>query len=911
VGEERRPDPEKILERIREDTGRGRLTVFLGAAAGVGKTYAMLEAAHEHLGKGLDVVIGWLDTHGRKETQALAEGIELLPAREVEYHGVTLREMDLDALLARHPQVAIVDELAHTNVAGSRHAKRYQDVEELLDAGIHVFTALNVQHVDSLNDVVQQITGVVVRETVPDRILDQAAEIRLVDLPPEELIHRLEEGKVYVPAQAAQALQRFFRPGNLNALRELALRKTTERVGGQLDTYMRRHDIEGPWAVRDRIVVCVGPSPFSANLIRVARRMAAQSRCEWIAATVEQPGRPPLNDAQKARLAENVRLAEELGAQVVSLTGDDVADTVARFAREHNVTQIVIGKPLKARLAEAWRGSLADRLIGQCPGIDIHVIPGEAYPREKRLRIFPGLRPRLVLRGYIVVLAGMALLTAILVALRDHLNVLDLNLIYLLPIMLAAMRWGIGPAFAAALLGLLCIDFFFVPPFYSLTVAQPGYAFTLGVFVTVGIIISGLAGRLKHEVQAAQTREARTEALFRMSRIFVAVEETQELLDLVAEEVAEDFATMAAILLPDETGRLSVQAYAPRSRPGGETALSLFDDNEIATATWAYQHGQTAGKGTDTLAGASALYVPLQATRGAVGVLAVAERADGERVLPEEWRMLQASADLIAVAVERLQLTEQARRADVLTRMEKLHLALLDSVSHDLRTPLASILGSVTSILEDDHLHDAESRRRLLGTIRDEAARMNHLIGNLLDMARIESGTLRLKRDWCDVADIVGAALSRVGRALEGRPIETRVPDDLPLLLGDFVLIEQVLVNLLDNAVKYSPVGSGIEIAARGQADLIEIVVRDRGFGILKEDLEAVFDKFHRVHRPGESVGTGLGLSICRGIVEASGGSILARQRDGGGTEIVFTLPAAPQAPMPQPEADEEGPDER
>ena len=898
MDEDRRPDPQRILERIQADAGgRGRLTVFLGAAPGVGKTYAMLEAAHEHAAKGLDVAIGWLDTHGRKETEALAEGIERLPERQVEYHGVTLREMDLDALLARRPLVALVDELAHTNAPGSRHTKRYQDVEELLDAGIHVFTTLNIQHLESLNDVVQQITGVEVRETVPDRVVDEAAEIRLVDLPPEELIHRLEEGKVYIPEQAGRALRRFFRAGNLNALRELALRKTTERVGGQLDTYMHRHEIEGPWAVRDNILVCVGPSPFGANLIRAARRIAAQTRSNWVAVTVEQPSRA-LDAAAKERLAAHTRLAEELGGEVAALIGDDVAETLTHFARQHNVTQIVIGKPLKSRVTELWRGSLADRLARLLPGVDIHVIPGEHFPQQRRLRIFPALRPKASVRAHVEVVLGVAALTAALVALRPYLTVLDLNLIYLLPVLVAAARWGNVPAISAAILSVLCLDFFFVPPFYTLTVAQPRNAFTLLIFLVVGIITSSLASRLRSEAEAAQTREARTAALYRLSRAFVAVEDLQHLLELVAEEVGETFAGTAAIFLPDDADRLALRAVAPRARSAGPDAPAPpeFDDNEFATATWVHQHGQVAGRGTNTLAGATALYIPLQAAHGTVGVLAL-ERASTEAVLSEEWRMLQAFADLIAVAIERLRLVGQAQRAEFLARMDKLHLALLDSVSHDLRTPLASILGSVTSVLEGEQLYDADERRNLLETIRDEASRMNRLIGNLLDMARVESGTLRLKWDWCEVADIVGVALARFTARLGARPVKVSIAPDLPLVWADFVLIEQVIANLVDNALKYSPEGSEIEIAARLRDGETEVAVLDRGLGIPADNLERVFDKFYRAHQPGQTVGTGLGLPICRGIVEAHGGTIQARQRPGGGTEVAFALPAGPEQP--------------
>lgn len=905
--EEKRPDPDQLLERIK-DENRGKLVVFLGPAAGVGKTYAMLEAAHERLeADGVDVVVGWVETHKRQETEALLKGLEIIPPREISYKGKVIQEMDLDAILRRRPQLALVDELAHTNAPGSRHAKRYQDVEELLDAGIDVFTTLNIQHLESLNDVIAQITGITVKETIPDGVLERADEIRLIDLSPEDLIQRLKEGKVYVPEQAERALRHFFRPGNINALRELALRHTAERVDRQLERYMKAHEIKGPWPVDERVLVCVSPSPFSANLIRVAYRMAVRLRADWIAVHVEQTGRGDLSERERDRLARNLRLAEQLGAEVVTLTGNDVAQVLAQFARSRNVTQMIIGKPLKPMLVDLVRGSLVDRIMRLSRGISIHVIPGEPEKDDTRWRRAPRTAwPGLPLLLYVQAFLAVAVVTVFTLLFRPALTTVDLNLIYLLPVLVAASRLGLGSAIFAAVLGLLALDFFFTQPIFTFTVANVRHVFTLLIFLIVAIIISSFASRLHYEARAARLREAKTAALYRLSREIAATSDADQLVNLVAKEACDIFTGDAMVILPDDNGELAIRSLVSCPQPPSQATEAKtepephkFDEKERATATWVFHHGEIAGRGTETLAEASAIYVPLHTARRVVGVLGLRRNDDRRYLSPDERRMLEAFAGLAAVAIERIRLTEEAKKAEILTATEQLRMALLDSVSHDLRTPLASIIGAVTSLLEDGDLYAKEVRRSFLEIIRDEAEHMNRLVGNLLDMARLETGVLHLARDWCDVEDVIGAALARLGNRLEGRSVNLDIPHDLPLIYIDFVLIEQALVNLLDNAVRYSPPGSDIDIVVRKEDKAIEMAILDRGVGIPKEDLERIFDKFYRVKRPGHGGGTGLGLSICKGIVHAHGGRIWAENREGGGTKVTFTLPLGDKTPEP------------
>ncbi|MDF9408782.1 sensor histidine kinase KdpD [Pelotomaculum isophthalicicum JI] len=881
---EKRADPDALLASLTDDK-QGKLTVFLGAAAGVGKTYDMLGAALERLAEGVDVVIGWVETHGRVETENLLKSLPAVPPRRLQYRGKEFSEMDLDALLTRRPQLALVDELAHTNVPGSRHTRRYQDVEELLAAGINVYTTLNIQHLETLNDIVAQVTGVTVRETVPDRILEKAAQIHLVDIPAEELIQRLKEGKVYVPGQAEHALRKFFRPGNINALRELALRYTAKIVDRQVESYMRVHGIPGPWPTGERIMVCISPSPFSAQLIRTARRMAEGLKAEWLAVNVETPRRLPASEAEKDRLSRNKRLAEELGAETISLTGNDVAEELLELARKRNVSQIVIGKPLHSRFWDWMNGSIVDRVIRHSQGISIHVLPGKAKQEQEKVTAKTERRPFPVY-PYAGSLLIMLLVTAVAGLASSYLTLVNIAMIYLLPVLMSAVRWGTGPAVTAAAAGALIFDYFFVPPTHSFTVGDLRYLISFSIFLLVALLTGTLSARLRQQITNARQRETRTAALYALSREIAAVAELRQVLESVARKVAESVEGQVVVLLPDKDGKLEQQACSSNQEG------SFLNESERAAATWAFEHGEVTGRGTDNLGGVNGLYLPLRTEQSTRGVLGIKIESVEKYLQPEQRRLLEAFAGLAAVAIARVQLIEQAREAHLLAESERLRVALFDSLSHDLRTPLASIIGAVTGLLEHENIYSPAARHDLLQTIQQGATRMNRFVGNLLDMARLESGMLKLNKEWCDIQDIIGVAVSHVGEPLNSRPLKIELQPDLPLVKADYVLLEQVMVNLLDNALKYSDAGSEIAIDARESDQNVIISVTDRGPNIPPEDLERIFDKFYRLHSPRQVSGTGLGLAISKGFIEAHGGSIGASNNPAGGVVITIILPS-------------------
>ena len=892
---ERRMDPESLLAGIRQQN-RGKLTIFLGAAAGVGKTYAMLKAAQERLEEGVDVVAGWVETHGRRETEALLQDIPLQQPRTIQYRGKEFTEMDLDGLLTRQPQLALVDELAHTNIPGSRHVRRYQDVEELLAAGIDVYTTLNIQHLETLNDVVAQITGIKVRETVPDQMLEQAHQIQLVDIPPEELIQRLKEGKVYVPDQAAAALKKFFRPGNINALRELALRYTAKRVDRQVESYMRVHGIDGPWPAGERVLVCIGPSPFSAQLIRIAKRMAEGLSSEWLAVYVETPRRLPASEEANECLAKNLKLAEELGAETITLTGHDVADELLALARKRNVSQIIIGKPLHTRLWDLLHGSLVDKIIRQSHGISIHVIPGRTTKNpDYASSTGPAVRASSLL-PYIGAAIMTGLLTILVSPFKEALGLVNIVMLYLIPILFSAIWWGTLPAVVTAFMAVFIFDFFLVPPVKSFTVADIRYLLTFGIFLMVALFTGELSTRLRQQILLSRRREARISALYSLSREITAVSELQPVMQSIVDKIAETIEGQVILLLPDKEGKLVQNAVSAVEGEG------FFNDNERAVAGWVFEKGKMAGRGTDTLNGAEGLYLPLSTDQEVKGVLGIRSKQPEQCFFPEQMRMLEAFAGLAAVAVARVQLAEQARESQILAESERLRTALFSSLSHDLRTPLASVIGAVTGLLEDDGVYSPEDRIELLQSIRQGAMRMNRFVNNLLDMARIESGVIHLKPEWCDIQDIIGVAIGRIEEQLSNRFLKIEVEPDLPLLYIDFVLIEQVFINLLDNALKYSEPGSEIVIYAQVKEEQLEVSVWDKGQEIPPEDRERIFEKFYRSSSPGPVRGTGLGLAICKGFIEAHGGRIWAAPNPGGGEVFIFTLPIDKDRPVVLPE---------
>jgi two-component system sensor histidine kinase KdpD len=852
----------------------------------------MLEAAREVLAEGRHVVVAYVETHGRPETDALLAGLPPVPRRQTAYRGVTLEEMDLDAVLGRCPALAIVDELAHTNAPGSRHARRYQDVEELLDAGIDVFTTLNVQHIESLNDIVAQITGVTVRETVPDRILEEADEVGLVDLPPDELIQRLREGKVYVPEQATRAIEKFFRLGNLTALRELALRYVAGQVDHQMRTYMEAHAIPGPWPAAERVLVCIDADPLAERLVRTGRRLAAGLDAEWMVVHVRTGEDTALPEAARDRIARTLRLAEELGARIVTLPGTSAAEEIIRYARAQNVSKILVGVSHHPRWIQLVHGSVVDRIIRASGDIDVYVI--SSATEAPRPADAGGDRRPLPLASYLYSAAVVGLATAVSALVWRLWAPTNLTMLYLLAVVIAALQWGRGPAILAAALSVVTFDFFFVPPVFTFAVSDTQYLVTFAALLVVGLVVSTLASRTRDQARAARRRESYMAALQALSGELAGTSDLDALLQAVARHIAATFSRSIALFLPSGEGL----------EPKLATPGFPLDENERAVAHWVLRHGQPAGHSTDTLPAASARYLPLKTSRRVVGVLGVKPSASRAPLSPEQRRLLDAFASQAALAIERAELAEEARRSDVARETERLQAALLDSISHDLRTPLSSITGALSSLADAEAVLGDAQRRELLETAREQAARMNRLVGNLLEMTRLEAGALRLHRAPADVQELVGAVVSQFGDDLRGREVTIDVAPDLPAVSMDIALVTRALANILDNAIKYSPASSPIEIRATLAGPELQVRIADRGIGLPPGEAERIFDKFYRVRRPGDMGGVGLGLSISAGIAALHGGRVWAEQREGGGAAVMLALPArlvsaaSPPAPI-------------
>jgi two-component system, OmpR family, sensor histidine kinase KdpD len=888
----RRPDPDELLARVREEekqSSRGKLTIFFGFAPGVGKTYTMLEAGRGEVSdQKRDMVVGVAESHGRYDTGSLLIGLELLPRRPVQHRGIALEEFDIDAALARKPQLILVDELAHTNAPGSRHTKRWQDVDELLDAGIDVFTTLNVQHLETLNDVVAQITGVIVRETVPDAVFDKAYEVRVVDLPVDELLDRLHEGKVYLPHQAEKAAESFFREGNLTALRELAQRRTAERVEAKMRGYKAAHGIEESWHAGERVLVCVSPSPHSARLVRAARRMATSLHAELVGAYMETPASLRMSSVDRERLAQNMRLVESLGGESVTLRGEDAAAETVRYARKRNVTKIVVGKPTHPRWRDFLRSSFLDDIVRLSHEIDVYVISGETadganVPAARREELGHAAHAaRVDLVGTAAAAVTVSVTTAVAWYGFGHELLPDVVMVYLLGVVVVSMRFGYVPSLLAAVLSVVAFDFFFVPPYFSFAVSDLRHILTFAVMFLVAVIISHLTKRIRDQADAARAAERRTASLYGASRELGLAHSRDLLLKAADRHLREVFAVRVAVLLPGADGSLE-SAFA-------EEGTLDADDKDLGVAEWSWLNQRPAGAGTDTLPSARALFVPLKGSRGRVGVLALYPSAETRLGDPDERQLLDTFAGLIGSALERAQLADEARRARIRVETEQLRNSLLSSVSHDLRTPLAVVTGATSSLLDDHGPKDPVVRRELLQTAHEEALRLNRLVRNLLDMTRLEAGALKVQKEAQPVEEVVGAALDRMEDRLRGREVHTNIPRELPLVPFDSALVEQVLINLLENATKYTPAGSPIDVSARALDDKVEIEVADRGPGVALADRERVFDKFYRA-REGEGGGVGLGLTICRGIVSAHGGRIWVDDREGGGAAFRFTLP--------------------
>jgi two-component system sensor histidine kinase KdpD len=878
-----RPDPDKLLAHVQAEEaqqGLGKLKIFLGYAAGVGKTYAMLEAAHQRKREGVDVVIGYVETHERADTEALVEELEIISRQQILYHNVQIPEMDIDAILARRPQLVLVDELAHTNAPGSRHPKRYQDVVELLNAGIDVYTTLNIQHLESLNDIVARITGTLVRETIPDSVIDNVTDIEVIDLPPEELLKRLKEGKVYIPEQAERAIEKFFRKGNLTALREMMMRRAAERVDDQMRAYMRTESIPGPWSAGERLLVCISPGTLSERLVRTARRLADELNAKWYAVYVETPEEVKLPQEKRDRIADMLQLAEELGARSVSLPGKSVSEVVLGYARRHNVTKIIIGKPLRPHWQEMLRGSVVDELIHASGAIDLYMVTSKIEPVMPK--VLDDWWPHHPWIRYIWATLLTAAATGVSSLIFPFISPVNLVIVYLLAVVLSAIYLGRGPAVLTSILSVVAFDFFFITPRFTMAVSDTEYLLTFAGLLAVGLIISHLAAIVREQADAAQSREAQTVALYELGKDLTITTKLTDIAKTVITQLSQTFGRDVAIFLPEKHGPLKVYAASPGL---------VVADNELAVADWSFQRGQAAGRGTDTLPDASMRYQPLRTTRGVVGVLGVRPMNVGHHLTHDQRRTLDTFANQVAMAIERVRLAEQARQAEILEITDKLQSALLNSISHDLRTPLVSITGALSSLLDDALLLNAASRRNLIETAYGEADRLNRLVGNLLDMTRLEAGAVRIHNEVCDIQDVIGSALEQLTSSLETHQVSIDVSPDLPNISMDFIMISRVLINVIDNAIKYSPPDAPIEIRAQVAGRYVEIAVADRGPGIPKEDLTRIFDKFYRVQRSDNITGTGLGLAISKGIVEAHGGFMAAENRPDGGAIIMLALP--------------------
>lgn len=882
-----RPNPDELLQQVvaaETKAHRGRLKVFLGYAAGVGKTYAMLQEAQRLAAAGVDVVVGYVEPHGRSETESLLAGLSNIPMLEVPYRGATLHEFDVDAALARKPQVLLVDELAHTNAPGLRHVKRWQDIEDALDAGIDVHTTCNVQHVESLNDVVAQVSGVMVRETVPDDVINRADELTLIDITPEDLLERLRAGKVYLAPQAERALQHFFRKENLVALREMAMRRAAERVHVDVQSARQRKGTDAVWATRECLLVCVGPSPSSTKVIRAAKRLSNSLNAELVAVHVENDAARSLVETDRARLAANLRLAESMGAEIATLTGEDVVRETLEYAQRRNVTKIVIGKSEPSR--RWWSPkSLTDRLIRDSGHIDVYLVRGtEALRAQVKIWHREPAASARAWWGSLGVVAGATGLAWLL----DGLGLSEGNIImtFLLGVVLTSVFFGRWPSIAASLLSVLLFDVFFVPPFYTVAIADSQYLVTFSIMLCVGLIASALMARIHRQAAVSTLRERRTDALYRLGRKLTGVIGRNFLAIETERVMAGVFGCDAAVLLPDD-GRL---------RPIVDHAASFAaDGSEIAVAQWVLDHQQPAGRGTDTLPAAQAYYLPLISPEGVLGVLALKHPKIDEFLVSDARSLVEAFASLLAMALERDRLMLESQGASLKANTQELRSTLLASVTHDLRTPLAAIAGASSSLLHGDTSAPMASstRRELLTTIYEESEHVCRLVENLLRLTQLNSDRFALEKQWCPVEEVIGSALHRLDRLLQGRSVTIEMPNELLMGQFDAVLIEQVLINLLENAARYTPSGSPLVLRADHERRGIVIVVEDSGPGIAPHELEAIFETFHRgsrVHT--DSRGAGLGLAICRAIVQAHGGTITASNRPEGGAAFRIWLPA-------------------
>ncbi|MFO1384788.1 MAG: two-component system sensor histidine kinase KdpD [Chitinivorax sp.] len=897
-----RPDPDELLDKLQKSMAkqqRGRLKVFFGGCAGVGKTYAMLAAAQTLRQQGVDVVIGVIETHGRSETEKMLQGLELLPRLQLSYRDRDITEFDLDGALQRKPSIILVDELAHSNVAGSRHPKRWQDVEELLAAGINVYTTLNVQHLESLNDVVGQITGIRVSETLPDKVFDLADEVNLVDLPPDELLLRLKQGKVYIPTQAERASKHFFRKGNLIALRELALRRTADRVDAQMREYRADQSIQQVWQAKDRLLVCVGPGAESEQLVRVCARLAASLKADWLAVYVETPQLQRLSEQQRADILKTLQLAKELGAETATLSGADIAVVLLGYAKSRNVSKVIVGKPARPPLLRLFSPSVGDELARLTQDIDIYVVARDTERRDQAQERQPlasmhfDFEPssRRQMNGYLWAIGTSIAITALASLLVRHLDLSNVVMLFLLGVILISVRHGRRPGILASILSVAAFDFFFVPPRWSFSVSDTQYLITFAVMLIVALVISNLTSTLRYQANVATHRERRTRALFDLGKELAGALTTPQIVEISTRYLSGVFQAKVALLLPDSHEKVKLLG-------GDNSHASQLHSADYGIGQWVYDHQQPAGLGSDTLPSSNALYLPLKAPMRTRGVLVMAPAEARLIFLPEQQRLLETFASQIALALERVHYVEVAQDALLNMESERLRNSVLSAISHDLRTPLTAIIGLSDTLKETTA--DSVVREELADAIQEEAFRMNNLVTNLLDMARLQAGKVKLNRQWQMLEEVVGGAIRGLERPLSRHHVDVSLPRELPLLEFDAVLIERVLANILDNAAKYTPAGSHIRIVAERRQDEIWVSVSDDGLGLPDGMEHRIFDKFTRGDPESAKSGVGLGLSICRAIIEAHGGRIWASNLPGHGAIFTFALPIGNPPTVPE-----------
>lgn len=874
-----RPDPDKLLDRVQAEeakANRGKLKIFFGASAGVGKTYAMLGDARQQLLKGDDVVIGVIETHGRADTEVMADGIERLPLRDMPYRGHTLKEFNLDAAIARKPAIILMDELAHSNVVGSRHPKRWQDVQELLDSGIDVYTTINVQHLESLNDIVSGITGIRVWETIPDRVFDEADEVIVVDFPPDALIERLRQGKVYLPKQAHTASKNFFRKGNLLALRELALRRTANRVDDEMQHYRRRSSTAPVWPTRESLLACIDSGERGEKIVRSCARLAAKFDVPWHAVHVETPSAYS-NEAQHQSMLRVLKLAQDLGASTTTLSAPEVAPALVRYAREHNLSRLVMGRSYR-HWRRPWRKTIGEAVEAEASDLDILrvALPDRTKTGDDEAS---GPRPQgepVRWKDHAAAIAVCGVTALLATPLLGLIELTNIVMLFLLAVVVVALVFGRGPAVLAAFVGVGLFDFFFVPPRFSFAVSDIQYLMTFAVMLVVALVIGQLTAGLRVQVAAVTERERRIRGLYEMSRELSATLLSEQVAEIGMRFMTNEFGVPSALLVADADDRLRIV-------PGATTEV------DMGVAQWSFERGVAAGRGTDTLPASKCLVLPLKATMRLRGVLAVEPGGSG-LLDPEQRRVLDTCASLMAISIERIHYFEIAQKTMVQMESERLRNSLLSAISHDLRTPLASLVGLADTLQMIQPL-PTDQQAGLIQSMRHSAMRMNTLVGNLLDMARLESGAVQLNRQWQPLEEVVGSALGACAPLLDGRPIKTDLPADLPLLQFDTVLIERVLVNVLENSAKYTPTGSPIDIRAYAESDNVILRIDDAGPGLPPGREEAIFDKFERGRRESATPGVGLGLAICRAIMQAHGGTIRGETRKEGGASFVITLP--------------------